>query len=33
MPITTTGINNVTVGYSGNDKYNPYEINTTFVCL
>ena len=24
------GTNNVTIGYSGNDKYNPYETNTTF---
>ncbi|MEE3324347.1 MAG: Ig-like domain repeat protein [Methanosphaera sp.] len=26
----TLGINNVTIGYSGNDKYEAYETNTTF---
>ncbi|MEE3324558.1 MAG: hypothetical protein VZR33_04415 [Methanosphaera sp.] len=26
----TLGTNNLTIGYSGNDKYNPYETNTTF---
>ena len=28
--ITTAGINNLSVGYGGNDKYNPFETNTTF---
>ena len=28
--VTTVGINNLTVGYGGNNKYNPYETNTTF---
>ena len=28
--VTSAGINNVTVGYSGNDKYNSYEDVTTF---
>ncbi|MEE1117380.1 Ig-like domain-containing protein, partial [Methanosphaera sp.] len=28
--ITAVGTNNLTVGYSGNIKYNPYETNTTF---
>ncbi|WP_292475299.1 carboxypeptidase-like regulatory domain-containing protein, partial [Methanosphaera sp.] len=27
---STTGTYNVTIGYSGNAKYNPYETNTTF---
>ena len=26
----TLGTNNVTIGYSGNDKYEAYETNTTF---
>ena len=28
--VTSAGMNNVTVGYSGNDKYNSYEDVTTF---
>lgn len=28
--VTAAGINNVSIGYSGNDKYNSYEVNTTF---
>lgn len=28
--VTAVGINNVSIGYSGNDKYNSYEVNTTF---
>ncbi|MEE3324456.1 MAG: Ig-like domain repeat protein [Methanosphaera sp.] len=28
--VTSAGMNNVTVGYSGNDKYNSYEYVTTF---
>ncbi len=28
--VSRVGINNVTIGYSGNDKYNPYETSTTF---
>ena len=28
--VTAAGINNITVGYSGNDKYNAYEDATTF---
>ncbi|MEE1117507.1 Ig-like domain-containing protein, partial [Methanosphaera sp.] len=28
--VTAVGVNNLTVGYAGNDKYNSYEINTTF---
>ncbi len=28
--VTSAGMNNVTVGYSGNDKYNSYEDITTF---
>ncbi|MEE3324451.1 MAG: Ig-like domain repeat protein, partial [Methanosphaera sp.] len=29
----TLGTNNVTIGYSGNDKYEAYETNTTFTVL
>lgn len=28
--VTNVGVNNVSVGYGGNDKYNSYEYNTTF---
>ena len=28
--VTAVGVNNLTVGYAGNDKYNSYEVNTTF---
>ncbi len=30
---TQTGINKVSIGYSGNDKYEAYETNTTFTVL
>ena len=29
----TLGINNVTIGYSGNNKYDAYETNTTFTVI
>uniref|UniRef100_UPI0025E09759 Ig-like domain-containing protein n=1 Tax=Methanosphaera sp. TaxID=2666342 RepID=UPI0025E09759 len=28
--VTKVGVNNLSVGYSGNAKYNPYEVNSTF---
>ena len=28
--VTAVGVNNVSVGYAGGDKYNAYEVNTTF---
>ena len=30
VAVTAVGINNVSVGYGGSDKYNAYESNTTF---
>ena len=30
---TKEGVNNVTIGYSGSEKYNAYETNTTFTVL
>lgn len=29
LTVTTVGINNITIGYTGNDKYNAYEENLT----
>ena len=28
--VTKVGVNNLSVGYSGNTKYNAYEVNSTF---
>ena len=28
--VTKVGVNNLSVGYSGNAKYNSYEVNSTF---